>query len=822
MKRSGLLTCLLGLLAVACTPPAPVKAPTQNQVQYPYVAWKRALSGRTFIVDDSQRRLFGVELDEKNRPVVLHALEKSSGRKRWSKEAELGLRDPELPWSVEVAVRGGTIAFWTADNQIHGLDRYSGVEKWEKPLPGLGLAALGENFVTAWGDEIRLVDPETGKVVPFALGRKITQPLHVTPTGFIVAVTGETIRLVDLENEKLAVKWEWNPNPAGGFLAGAVSASEDAIALFQKAVAEDRHLRIAAYDLTALKEMYALSLRGAEENPRTFARFSAQNHLARVLVRPVHSGDVEWHTVDLQAGRTLNVNYVADKLASPCVLEEKLSWCGTDKGITAYTTHPWKEAWSQETIYPGDEGEHMAIGENFVIAGGSRVKGFSPTGSTTFTYDLKSPTLKEPRVNRILGAKDGVLWFTVVDYSLDKVKRRAVGEVWGFNPSGNAVLYRVPVGDAQNTVGTVRMLPELGLIVAADETSYVQIALANGAVTRRPHKVRIAGKESLRLQVFQNVAAISCSTGVHAFELTKVRDLGFVELSREVKAPVGAPAAKPAAPAPAPSGFSYTFLAASETHAFVRDKAAGREMLALELKTGKVTWKEPMADLLDPQVEVLPAGLLVVSPEKTRLVAPATGKVSTELAGSTRVIRLADRVVLFHAEKVAPAPAARLLVVSYDAGEGNAPKALWEKQFAAGKEAPLPGFPVAWPLWVHAESEYVMFDSEGGRCLNIHTSVDGEPVLSLCKGVWPWPPMSHERSFLHATGPYVAGVPAEQQGLFSFRLAGQLKQILKIGKSSADAMIWPQFARIQKATVHLLMQGNALTAVQVSDPDAEE
>ena len=819
MKRSSLLTMVLGLLALSCTPPNTQKTPVQNQVQYPYVAWKRALPGKTFIVEDSQRRLFGVELDEKNRPMALHALEKSSGRKRWSREGELGLRDAELPWSVQVHVRGNTIAFWTADNRIIGLDRYSGVDKWERPLPGYGLSVLGENFLTAWGDEIRLVESETGKVIPFALGRKITQPLHVTPQGFIVAITGDTAQLVDLENEKLTVKWEWNMNLDGGFTVGHASSSEDAVAFFQKTAAEDHHLKIVAYDLADLKELYQLRIRGQEDNPRSFARFSGQPHLARLVIRPDHPGDAEWHTLDLMEGKQKNLNYVTGKLQTPCFLGEKLSWCGTETGISAFTTHPWKPAWVQETIYPGAEGEHLTVGDTFVIAGGSRVKGFTATGSTAFTYDLKSPTLKEPRVNRILGAKDGQLWFTVVDYSVDKVKRRAVGEVWSYNLAQNAVVNRLSVGDAQNTIGTVHFLAEQGLIIAADEASFIQITLATGSVARRPHKVKIAGKESLSLRVFQNVAAVLCSHGVNAFEITRAKDLGFIKLAADAAAKPAAPAA-PATPATAAGGTS--FLAANETHVFVRDQTGAREMLALDLKTGKPAWKEPMTDLLDPQVEVLPAGLLVVSPDKTRLLNPATGKVTTELAGSSRMIRLADRVVLFHAEKSTPAPAARVLVVAYDADEKNQPKQLWNKQFAAGKEAPLPGFPVAWPLWVHAESEYVMFDSEGGRCLNIVTSIDGETVLSLCKGVWPWPPMAYERSFLHATGPFVAGVSVEQQGLFQFRLAGQWKQILKLGKGSSDSMMWPQFTHVQKATLHLLMQGNALTAVQVADPAVEE
>ncbi|PKN24959.1 MAG: hypothetical protein CVU65_10155 [Deltaproteobacteria bacterium HGW-Deltaproteobacteria-22] len=817
MKRSGLLTMLFGLLALACTPPNTKKAPVQNQVQYPYVVWKRALPGKTFIVEDSQRRLFGVELDEKNRPAVLHALEKGSGRKRWSREGELGLSDAELPWSVQVHVRGNTIAFWTADNRVLGLDRYSGVEKWEKPLQGLGLSVLGENFLTAWGDQIRLVEPETGKITSFSLGRRITAPLHVTPKGFIVAFTGDIAQLVDLENMKLTVKWEWKMNLDGGFSAGQASSSEDAIAFFQKTVAEDNFVKIVAYDLAALKEMYQIKIRGQEDNPRTFARFSGEPNLARLMIRPYHPGDSEWHTVDLQEGKLKHLNYVNGKLATPCFLGEKLSWCGTETGISAFTTHPWTPAWTQETIYPGSEGQHMAVGETFVIAGGSRVKGFSATGSTVFTYDLKSPSLKEPRVNRILGAKDGVLWFTVVDYSTDKVKRRAVGEVWAYTLASNTVTSRIPVGDAQNTLGTVRFLPESGLIVAADETSFVQIALANAAVSRKAHKVRIEGKESLGLKVFQNIAAITCAHGVQSFEIGKARDLGFLEL---VRAPKAALAGKPAAPTAA--GFSYSFLAVSETHAFVRDKADDREVLALELKTGKTTWKAPMTDLLDPQVEVIPAGLLIVSPEKTRLLDPATGKATTELAGSTRMIRLADRVVLFHAEKSTPAPGARLLVVSYDADDKNQPKMLWDKTFAAGKEAPLAGFPVAWPLWVHSESEYVMFDSEGGRCLNILSSADGSPVRELCKGVWPWPPMAFERSFLHATGPFVAAVPIEQQGLFQFRLAGPWKQILKLGKSGDGAMIWRQFSEVQKATLYLLMQSNALSAVQVGDPESNE
>ncbi|PKN31971.1 MAG: hypothetical protein CVU63_21175, partial [Deltaproteobacteria bacterium HGW-Deltaproteobacteria-20] len=96
------------------------------------------------------------------------------------------------------------------------------------------------------------------------------------------------------------------------------------------------------------------------------------------------------------------------------------------------------------------------------------------------------------------------------------------------------------------------------------------------------------------------------------------------------------------------------------------------------------------------------------------------------------------------------------------------------------------------------------------------------PVRELCKGVWPWPPMAFERSFLHATGPFVAAVPIEQQGLFQFRLAGPWKQILKLGKSGDGAMIWRQFSEVQKATLYLLMQSNALSAVQVGDPESNE
>ncbi len=804
--NSKWIFALSALLAAACSPP-PAPKPQVSQVQYPYVAWKRTLPARTFIVEDAQRRLFGVELDERNRPVALYAFEKSSGRKKWSREAVLGLADPELPWSVQVHVRGTTLAYWDASNQIVGLDRYSGVEKWEKPVPGRGLGVMGENFVTAFENEIRLIEPESGKVTSFPLGRKITD-FRVTPRGYVLAVMGDVAALVDLENEKLSIRWEWKMDLAGGFRAGFPTASEDAIVFFQKTAPEDAFVHVVSYDLQKMAEMQRLSLRGIEENPRAFATFSDRPEFVRLMLRPMHPSDAEWHTLNLAEGKGAGINYVSGKLPSPCYLGAKTSWCGTDSGVAAYSTHPWKEAWTQETIYPGTEGIHKIEGDIFITAGGSRIKAFAADGTSPFTYDLKSPTLKEPRVNRILGMHNGVVWFTVVDYSTDKVRKRPAGEVWAYQP-GRDVLWRIPVGDAQNTMDAVTFLPEAGIIAAADETAFLEIALANGAVTRRPHKVRILGKESIQLKVFQNVAVLTCTHGVHVFELSKARDVGFLELHRE------AGAAGKGTP------FSYAFLAADESRVYVRDKAAPRDMMALDAKNGKQLWKVPLPDLLDPAAELLPAGLLLVSAEKSRLLNPANGQLVREMPGSTHMVRLADRIVLFHAENTKPAPAARLVAVSYDPAENStSPAVLWQKAFEPQTEAPLPGFPVAWPLWVKAEADYVMFDSKGGRCLTMLATADGSPQLELCKGIWPWPPMANEKNFLHATGAWVESVPAAEQGLVEFSLAGRFRQLLKMSKTAEGAAVWPQFTPVQKQTVHLLMPANALTAVQVANPDA--
>lgn len=803
----------MALLAAACTPP-PAPKPQVQQIQYPYVVWKRSLPARTFIVEDSQRRLFGVELDERNRPVAIHAFEKSSGREKWSKETLLGQTDPELPWSVNVYVRGMTLAYWEASDRIVGVDRYTGADKWEKPVAGHKLGVMGENFVTVFNDEIRIIDPESGKITAFSLGRKITDFL-VTPRGYVLAVTGTRASLVDLENEKLTVRWEWEMDLAGGFQAGLPLASDDAILFFQKTAPEDAFVHVVAYDLQKMTEMKRLSLRGTEENPRAFAVFSDRPEMVRLLIKPVHAGDVEWHTLNLAEGKDDGINYITGKLPAPCYLGSKMSWCGTEAGVTAYTTHPWKEAWSQETIYPGNEGLHKIAGGILVTAGGSRIKAFDANGTSPYTYDLKSPTLKEPRVNRILGVHEGIVWFTVVDYSADKARKRPVGEVWAYQP-GRDVLWRIPVGDAQNTMDAMAFLPEAGIIAAADETSFMEIALASGTVTRRPHKVRITGKESISLKVFQNVAAVLCSHGVHVFELAKARDLGFVELQREA-----APAGKTAPGKTAPEPFSRAFLAADETRVYVRDRAASRDILALDVKTGKILWKLPIPDLLDPAAEVIPAGLLLVTAEKTRLADPASGQVKAEMPGSAHMVRLADRVVLFHEEKTKPAPAARLVAVSYDPAEGaSTPAVLWQKAFEPAADAPLAGFPVAWPLWVKAGADTVMFDSKGGRCLTILASADASLQLELCKGVWPWPPIANEASFLHATGAYIGSIPPNEQGLLEFSLNGRFRQLMKMGKTGENSAMWPQFTPVQKQTIHLWMPSNALTAIQVANPDA--
>ncbi len=797
------LSFLFIILATACTPKESPK-PVVREVKYPYVSWRRTMNGRTIVMEDSQRRLFAVELNDANRPVALHALEKSSGRQRWTWDGELGLLDPDLPWTANLFVRGNTLAFWTADNRIIGLDRYSGADKWEKPVKGIGLAALGENFITVWNDEIRLVENETGKITALKLGKRITAPLAITPKGYVVVTTGDTAHLVDLENEKLTVKWSWKPDLAGGFRISQVHAAEDAIVFFQKTAAEDNHLRIVGYDLQELKEVSRLDIRGSEENPRAFTHYSDNDNVVRLLVRPEHSGDLELHSVDLSESKHLGVNYLAGKLDAPCWLGVSQSYCGTDSGFDAYTTHPWKKIWSEETIYPGSEGRHLIIGGNLVTAGGSRVKVFTPTRTSPLTYDLKSPSLKEPRVNRILGAEGDVLWFTVVDYSTDRVRRKPVGEIWAFSTASGQVIHRIPVGDPQSTVDTVRFLPKEGLILAADDRSFMTIALAGGRVQRRGHKVKLSGKESLAIHLQQNLAVVAGSQGVHVFEFARMRDLGYRDLS--------VPAAE--------ASVRASFLASSDSHLFVRTQEGDKQIVALELKTGKQVWAVPSPEILDPRVALVPAGLLLASPENTRLLNPADGKTVRELPGSLRLVQLADRVILFHREKTTPAPAGRLQVVSYEAEE-DLPRMLWERKFEAGEEAPLPGFPVAWPLWVAAENDFVLLPSGGGRCLEILGSADGSPVLNLCKGAWPWPPILYERFFYHATGMYMDAIPEEQQGLLQFSLSGQYKQIMKLGKGQGDTFMIPQFSVMQRRTIYLLMTQNALSAVQVGNPDQD-
>lgn len=800
------------LLITACTPP-PAPKPQVQQIQYPYVAWKRSVLGRMFIVEDAQRRLFGVELDDNNRPIAIHAFEKHSGREKWSREAKLGLTNPDLPWSVQVYVRGTTLAYWEASNRIVGLDRYSGAEKWEKPVDGRGLGVMGENFVTVFNDEIRLIDSETGKVTSFSIGRKITD-FRITPRGYVLIVMGETASLVDLENEKLTVRWEWNMDLAGGFRAGFPMASDDAILFFQKTAHENAFVHVVSYDLQKMTEMQRITLRGNEEHPRAFSVFSDRPDMIRMLIKPLHSGDIEWYTLNVSSGEKAGIDYISGKLPSPCYFGVPMSWCGTESGITAYTTHPWKEAWSQETIYPGTEGLHKIVGDVLITAGGSRIKAFTQNGSSPYTYDLKSPTLSEPRVNRILGVHEDVVWFTVVDYSTSKTRKFPVGEVWAYKP-GRDVLWRIPVGNAQNTMDAVVFLPTEGIIVAADETSFLQIALSNGAVTRRPHKVRITGKESLQVKVFPNTVAITCSHGVHVFELTKARDLGFVELRREVNESKVAPG-KTATPP-----FAYSFLAADDTRVYVRDKAAPRDVIAIEIKSSKVVWKLSMTDLLDPTVEPIPAGLVVVTAEKTRLVHPVSGQVTAEFPGSSHIVRLADRIVLFHSEVTKPTPAARLVAVSYDPAEGSsAPVLLWQKAFEPSTEPPLAGFPVVGPLWVKAETDFVMFDSKGGRCLTILASADASVQMELCKSVWPWPPVANEKNFLHASGAYISSVPDSEQGLLKFSLNGRFRQLMKLGKPIETAVMWPQFTSAQKQTIHVWMSPGVFTAIQVANPDA--
>ncbi len=798
-----LLAALLTL--VSCKAPKPkVKVVAPPTKTFPAINWKRNMNGAVVIAGESRKRLFGVEFDDKKMPVSLSAYNKDSGRRTWTKELELALANPLDGRSFSVVVKGAAVAAWTKANKIVAVDRFRGVDLWDKPVDGMGLAILGENFITSFDTSIRLIDPESGKKTDFNVGRKITQPVHVTPKGYVVVVTGDEARLVDLEGDKVTVRWTWIIDMDKGFEPGQLLSTDDAAIFFQRTHDQENQLWFKHYAGATIKQDWKLKLKGSESKPQTFRRFQEGN-LARFVYIPETSVEKQWRLIDLEKGTSFGKTLYS-KVDPPrhCLLDKTISYCADENGITAYETATWKKKWFQETILPVNDNEHRIIDGNLVLAAVNRIKVFSPSGASPLALDLKSPTIKEPRVNKILGGKDGIVYFTVADLANAS---RTKGEVWALDMKTKKIKWRVNVGESRTIFEAVTYLPELDKILAGNNVKIVSIALPSGTPNVTYHKIRTPKTAKVSVGAMGDMGYIALPDAVQFFKITKNR------LVMKKKFPL-VKTEKPKKRGEKPVVTTFSFVGVGHNQVFIKDPAS--QIVARDIETGKLLYSTTFPTILEPKVLTTTSLVVLHSFGSARAMDPKTGKVLKEFKDVRRMFASGDGFTVVSQVLSKPAYGARLITFSFENTKG-APKLMWKKVFKAPVEKPLPGFSAHYPRWVATGKEYVMYPEKGGRCLKVVASVDGEKVLELCKSVWPWAPSVYHGKYYHATGEAVTGVPESQQGLVRFALNGSFKQLLKMSRSGDPRYLNAQACPIKKGTLYLQGSGEALQAIQVDE-----
>ncbi|MBU1221993.1 PQQ-binding-like beta-propeller repeat protein [Myxococcota bacterium] len=800
MKFRYLLVSLLALSA--CKPPQkkdtkPVEPPKPT---YPQINWKKALTGRVFVVADSQRRFFGIEMDEKNNPYSIVAFEKSSGVKKWTKDVELGLADPTDFRSYGIAVKGAALGFWLKNNTIRAVDKYRGVDMWDKKIQGIGLSVLGENFITAWETKIRLIDPETGKATDMDLGRKITAPIHITPKGYIVAITGDVAHLIDLENEKVNIRWSWEIDTEGGYSNGLFTSSDETLQVYQHTVSNQNLVHIQAVNLDKYNLSWKLKFAGIEGKPATFHRFGK---MARFVVIPEGTTEKQWHLVDLETGKLgANPVFSPDDPPRRCVMSDVNSFCWDDKVVRFFETQTWKKIWESETIYGVNDAKHMLHGKNAILADGTRIKSFRSDGSTAFVFEPKAPNLKDPRVNQVITEVEGVLLLTVVDYTADKWTKKTKGELWAFDIASRKVKWKHPLDDAGSTIDSVHFCNETKKITVVSKNMVYNINPADGKKSVRRLRLKPFKGENTRVAANAQWTWVWNKNGVEIFTGEKLVQISMFN-SSERTAPKGQTPLKDMT------------LASIDAENIYFNERNQKVVVAYELKKAKKIWTVKFDSILPPSVYATNGKIVVTSFNKT-IILDQTGKQLKELPGYHRAFVQGKNLITFRKENLSPKPASRITAFKYD--KAKAPVVAWKMAFKdlRGKD-PLDGFDSDFPRWVFATPEYVFYPADGGRCIIALGALDGTETMKLCKGAWEWPPMPWGGRFYASTGRFQSKIPENQQGLIKFSLDKKWKQLLKMGKSDSKRYFNPQFGDIRRGTVFIQGTGEVLHSVTVAE-----
>lgn len=781
-----------GLLVGACPETPRPKAPARKEAKppsYPYRGTTTQVEGRVHVFDVTKTRALGVVFSPASgglvQPAGILGLDPRRGTVQWTKPVQLELRNPALPWTFEIARNVTVVAAWTKDHRIRAFDIY-GRDAWESSLVGvLGVATLGEGFVTAKGSKIFYMDRQNGKSSEIVdLGAPISAPLVVLPEGEVVALTGDFLVGVNLDAPMAQkVIFRHRIETEEGLEPLKPQTIMDTIIVGSRALPLVIKTEVSLLDPNTLKPRWKKLLPG---RVRSHDAVLIKGEEIRVANRQEGAPDMAF--VMRQSDGQV-VSQQESTARRNCYYGTKQMYCVTPKGVTAYDRKSMAEAWKREMLDDVTGNLHFASGDTFYIAEGPKVVGVQETGRVTFSFEPKAPPHR-PRVNRILGLVEGVLILTAADW----VTGRGLGQVLGVSVSSSKQVWaKSLVAPAYSEKAAVLVGDR---VLWADGTHVSACRAATGGLSGRwPHLLR-APDARIPTMGHQGDQAWVLREGKLGFLNTKTgqslwrHDVGTGKV-----------------------------VAGGATHLYVKGPTGA--IHALENKRGTETWKVPWDSTLAPKVLEVPGGTILSHHERALIIETATGKQLTEFKPGGWHLQMADDApVLVRVVTFRPKSAGLVQAVSYSRDERKASRT-WTHRVPHHKSPPValdPSASGAFP-WFHAASDLVMLPQEGGRCLATYDLVDGRQRWRSCDLAWIAPPQAHGPLLFMATGPIRAAVPEDRQGLFSLDTgSGETTQLFRVPKQGEDRQMWPQYGPMFGGQFFVLTQEGKLRQLLVAKP----
>lgn len=782
------------LLAACPAPPQPRARPQDDAPppSYPYRGKVTRVEGRVHVFEVTKSRALGVAYSPAAgglvKPSAIVGIDPRRGLAQWTKPVALKLRNPALPWTFEIARNITFVAVWTEEETIKTFDIY-GRDAWESKDKGLlGVATLGEGFVTAKGTKILYLERQTGKTSEVAdLGAPISAPLVVLPEGEIVALTGDFLVGVNLDAPAAQrVIFRHRIETAEGLEPTKPQALADAIIVGSRALPLVIKTEVSVLDPNTLAPRWKTLIPGRVRS----------HEAVQVLGEEIRvSNRMEGETDRVFVLRTKDGQVVSKQKAVTrrhCYHGTKQVFCMTPKAATAYDRSSLAEIWTREMLDDVTSSRHLAVGDTFYIAEGAKVVGISGTGQVGFSFEVKAPPFR-PKANRILGLVDGVLVFTVADW----ISGKGMAQVWGVDLQTGKLKWSKALAAPAYSESAVTLVGDR--VIWSDPTFISACRASTGALSGRwPHLLKAAAtKIPAVMQLGEQ--AIALREGKLAFLNPKTGQTLW-------RADIGA----------------GQVVAAGATHLYV--KSPKGEIIALENKKGKETWKVAWDPTLTPKVVEVPGGTILSHHERALVIETATGQQKAEWKpGGWHLDLAGDAPVLVRVVTFKPKAAGLLEAVTYNREARKVSRA-WSTSIPHAPQAETaldPTVQGSFP-WFHAASDLVLLPQKGGNCLAALDLTDGKQRWRQCDLACIAPPQAYGTVLYLATGPLRPSLPESRQGLFSLDTGtGQAKQLFKVPRQGEERFMWPQYGAMFDGQYFVLTQGDKLRQFLLSKPSGK-